>query len=56
MLILEIYLTVRYYFKISFYLIYHTTHIDGTAHSDIAIIIKNNIRYHEVDNFKRDFL
>jgi len=55
-LILETHLTKKHYFKILSYSIYHTTHPDSTTHGDIAIIIKNNIRHHELDNFKSNFL
>ncbi|KAH0948092.1 hypothetical protein HN011_006768, partial [Eciton burchellii] len=56
MLISETHLTKKYYFKIPSYSIYHTTYSDGIAHGVITIIIKNNIRHHELENFKTDFL
>jgi hypothetical protein len=56
MLISETHLIKNHYFKIPFYSIYHTTYPDGTVHGGTAIITKNNIRHHELDNFKSDFL
>jgi len=38
------------------YSIYHITHSDDTTCSFTAIIIKNNIQHHELDNFRSDFL
>jgi hypothetical protein len=31
-------------------------HRDNTTHDSTAVIIKNNIWHHELDNFKRNFL
>jgi len=56
MLISEGNLTKKYYFKIPSYSIYHTTHAESTAHSDIAIIIESNTWHHELGNFKNNFL
>jgi len=42
-LMLKTHFTKRHYFEIPSYLIYHTTRTDVTAHSGIAITIKNNI-------------
>jgi len=56
MLISEGNFTKKYYFKIPSYSIYHITHAEITAHSGTAIIIKSNMRHHELDNFKNDFL
>jgi exonuclease III len=53
MLISETQFTKKYYFKVSSYSIYHKTH---PAHDGTTNIIKNNIRHHELDNFKSDFL
>jgi exonuclease III len=55
-LISETHLTKKHYFKIPSYLIYHTTYPDGITYDGTAIIIKNNIRNHEIDNFNSDFL
>jgi len=54
-LISESHFTNKHYFKIPSYLIYHTTHPNGTAHDGIAIIINNNKRHHKLDNFKNEF-
>jgi len=56
MLISETHFIKKHYFKIPSFSIYHITHSDDTAHSDIAIVIKNNIRHHDLRNFKSDFL
>jgi hypothetical protein len=53
MLMSETHFTKKYYFKTPSYLIYHTTH--GKAHGGTSII-KINIRHHEIDNFKSEFL
>jgi len=55
-LISETHFIKKGYFRMPSYSMYHTTHRDGTAHDDIAIIIKNNIRHHELNNFKSLFL
>jgi hypothetical protein len=56
MLISEIHLTNKYYSKIPSYLIHYLTHPDGIAYGITAIIIKNDIQYHDLDNFKIEFL
>jgi len=56
MLISKTHLTKEHYYKILSYSIYHTTHLHDTAHGNTGIIIKNNIRHHELDNFKSNFL
>jgi len=55
-IISESHLIERHYFKIPSYSIYHIIHPNGTEYGDIVIIIKNNIWYYELDNFKKDFL
>jgi hypothetical protein len=56
MLISQTYYTIKDYFKTSSYLIYHTTHTDGTAHSGTIITIKNNVQHHELNSFESKFL
>jgi len=47
---------ITYIYITYFYNLYYITDPDGTAHDNIAIIIRNNIYYYELDNFKTDFL
>lgn len=56
MLISETHLIKKHYFKIPTFTVYHTMHPDGTTHGGTAIIMKNNIRHHELDKYNKDFL
>jgi hypothetical protein len=51
MLILETRLTEKSYLKLPNYTVYHTNHPAETA-----VIIKNSINYHELNNCSQDFL
>jgi hypothetical protein len=47
-LVSETHFTNRSYFRSSGYTVYTTRHPDGTAHGGTAVIIKNNIKHHEL--------
>lgn len=56
MLISETHFTYRSYMQIPKYYIYDTKHPDGTAHGGTAIIIKRNIRHHQIQKYEHDHL
>lgn len=56
MLISETHFTKKSYFKIPKYVIYDTQHPDGTAHGGTAVIIKNTIKHHIVEEYKQNHL
>jgi hypothetical protein len=51
MLISETHFTERSYLKLFKYIIYHRNRPAGTA-----IIIKNSIKHHQLNNYSQDFL
>jgi hypothetical protein len=51
MLISEMHFTEKSYLKRPNYTVYHTNHPAGTA-----IIIKNCIKHHQLNNYSQDFL
>lgn len=53
-LIPETHLTNQTFIKIPGYNVHHTPHPDNQAHGGSAIIIKNNIKYHEEINLQID--
>jgi hypothetical protein len=51
MLISETHFTEKSYLKLPNYTVYRTNHPAGTA-----IIIKNSIKHHQLNNYSQDFL
>jgi hypothetical protein len=51
MLTSEMHFTEKSYLKLSNYAVYHTNYPGGTA-----IIIKNTIKHHQLNNYSQDFL
>lgn len=56
MLVSETRFTERNYFKIPKYTTYVTNHPDGTAHGGTAVIVKSNIKHHELQPSDHDFI
>jgi endonuclease/exonuclease/phosphatase family metal-dependent hydrolase len=56
MLISETHFTEKSYLKLPNYAVYHTNHPAGTAQGGTAIIIKNTIKHHQLNNYSQDFL
>jgi hypothetical protein len=56
MLISEMHFTEKSYLKLLNYAVYHTNHPAGTARGGTAIIIKNTIKHHQLNNYSQDFL
>lgn len=56
MLVSETHFTNKTYMKIHNYTIYDTKHPDGTAHGGTAVIIKNNLKHHELPKFEEAYL
>jgi hypothetical protein len=56
MLISETHFTEKSYLKFPNYTVYHTNHPTGTARGETAIIIKNSVKYHQLNNYSQDFL
>ena len=46
LLVTETHFTPKSYMKISYYIVYDTKHLSGKAHGGIAVIIRNDIKYH----------
>lgn len=55
-LISETHFTNKNYLRIKNYTIYDTKHPDGTAHGGTAILIKSNIKHHELPKYEKDYL
>jgi exonuclease III len=56
MLISETHFTEKNYLKLPNYTGYHTNHPAGTARGGTAIIIKNTIKHHQLNNYSQCFL
>jgi hypothetical protein len=56
MLISETHITEKSYLKLPNHTVYRTNHPAGTARNRTAIIIKNSIKYHQLNNYSQDFL
>jgi endonuclease/exonuclease/phosphatase family metal-dependent hydrolase len=56
MLISEKHFTEKKYLKLPNYTVYHTAHPAGTAQGGTAIIIKNSIKHHQINNYSKNFL
>lgn len=56
LLISETHFTNRSYIKINNYTVYDTKHPDGTAHGGSAIIIRNSIKHHELQEYNKEYL
>lgn len=56
LLISETHFTHRSYIRIPKYVTYDTKHPDGTSHGGTAILIKSNIKHHEIQQYDRHFL
>ena len=54
MLISETHFTKKNYIKFNRYNVYHTMHPDGTAHGGSAIVIKNNIKHHVINEYRTE--
>jgi hypothetical protein len=48
--------TEKNYLKLPNYAVYHTNHPTGTARGGTAIIKKNTIKHHQLNNYSQDFL
>jgi hypothetical protein len=48
--------TEKSYLKLPIYAVYHTNHPAGNARGGTAIIIKNTIKHHQLNNYSQDFL
>lgn len=55
-LISETHFTNISFFKIPNYICYSTNHPDNTAHGGSAVLIRNNLKHHEVPNYQFDFI
>lgn len=56
MLISETHFTHKNYLNIRGYNIYDTKHPDGTAHGGTAIIIRKNVKHHELTKYEKEHL
>lgn len=56
MLISETHFTAKSYICIPRYSTYYNTHPDGSAHGGTAILIRNNIKHHEICPYSKDYL
>jgi hypothetical protein len=56
MLVSETHFTEKSYLKLPNYAVYHTSHPAGTARGGTAILIKNTIKHHQLNNYSQDFL
>jgi exonuclease III len=56
MLISETHFPEENFLKLPNYAVYHTNHPAGTARDGTAIIIKNTIKRHQLNNCSQDFL
>ena len=54
MLISETHFTKKNYIKFNRYNVYHTMHPNGTAHGGSAIVIKNNIKHHVINEYRTE--
>jgi hypothetical protein len=55
-LISETHFTEKNYLKLPNYTVHHTNHPAATAQGGTAIIIKNSIKHHQLNNYSQDFL
>lgn len=55
-LISESHLTNKSYFHITGYTTYNTRHPDGRAHGGSVMLIKNNIKHHEISKYQKDYI
>jgi hypothetical protein len=53
MLISEMHFTEKSYLRLPNYAVYHTNHPAGTAQGRTAIIIKNTIKHHQLNNYRQ---
>jgi hypothetical protein len=53
MLISGTHFTEKYYLKLPTLTVYHTTHPAGTARGGTAIIIKNSLKHHQINNYSK---
>lgn len=56
MLISETHFTNKNNFKVAGYTIYDTKHPDGKAHGGTAILIKNRLKHHELEQYRTDHI
>jgi hypothetical protein len=56
MLISEMHFTEKSYLKLPKCTVYHTNHPAGNSQDATAIIIKNFIEHHKLNNYSQDFL
>jgi exonuclease III len=56
LLVSEIHFTEQNYVNIPNYITYATNHPDGTAHAGSAIIIRKNIKHHELAEYEMDHI
>ena len=56
LLVSETHFTDRSYTKVPNYIIYHTLHLDETAHGVTAIIIRQNIKHHIREEYKQEHI
>jgi hypothetical protein len=56
MLISETHFTEKSYLKLPSHTVYHMNHPAGTVRGGTAIIIKNSIKHHQLNNYSQDFL
>lgn len=56
MLITETRFTIKNYFNVREYNFYDTKHPDGTAHGGTAIIIRKNIKHHELIKYEEEHI
>jgi hypothetical protein len=52
----ETHFTERNYIKIPNYIAYDTKHRDGRAHAGTAIIIRKDIKHHELAKYETDYI
>jgi len=56
LLVCKTHFTNKSYCRVPRYTLYHTMHSDSKTHGGTALIIRNNIKYYDIDKFQRKFL
>lgn len=56
LLVSETHFTERNYLRIPNYVVYHTKHPDGRAHAGTAVILKKNIKHHELPKYELEHI
>jgi exonuclease III len=55
-LVSETHFTERNYVNIPYYITYATSHLDGRAHAGSAIIIKTDMKHHELAKYEKEHI